>query len=89
MWVGEYLDCKFRKKLVDNLVDECTETVGEVKLAKITLAENENGYKYSSCTMYTALFWIVFTVNVGGIGASFIYFRGYLRRVFTRETTIY
>ena len=43
--VGEYLDyenCKCRKKLVDKLVDECTETVEEVKLAKITLAENEN-----------------------------------------------
>ena len=49
MWVGEYLDCKCRKKLVDNLVDECTETVEEVKLAKITLAENENSYKCSSC----------------------------------------
>ena len=43
--VGEYLDyenCICRKKLVDKLVDECTETVEEVKLAKITLAENEN-----------------------------------------------
>ena len=42
---GEYLDyenCKCRKKVVDKLVDECTETVEEVKLAKITLAENEN-----------------------------------------------
>ena len=42
--VGGYLDyenCKCRKKLVDKLVDECTETVEEVKLAKITLAENE------------------------------------------------
>ena len=45
--VGEYLDyenCKCRKKLVDKLVDECTETVEQVKLAKITLAENENSY---------------------------------------------
>ena len=36
--VGEYLDyenCKCRKKLVDKLVDDCTETVEEVKLAKI------------------------------------------------------
>ena len=41
--VGEYLNyenCKCRKKLVDKLVDECTETVAEVKLAKGTLAEN-------------------------------------------------
>ena len=55
--VGEYLDyenCKYRKKLVD----EYTETVEEVKLAKITLAENENSYKCSSCTVYTVLFWI-------------------------------
>ena len=37
---SEYLDhenCKCRKKLIDKLVDECAETVEEVKLAKITL----------------------------------------------------
>ena len=33
------------------MVDECTETVEEVKLAKITLAENESGNKYCFCTM--------------------------------------
>ena len=27
-----------KKKIVDKLVDECTETVEEVKLAKITVA---------------------------------------------------
>ena len=32
------------KKIVDKLVDECTETVEEVKLTKITLTENENSY---------------------------------------------
>ena len=61
--VSEYLDyehCKCRKKLVHKLVDECTETVEEVKLAKITFAENENSYKCSSCTVYTVLFWIFF-----------------------------
>ena len=46
---------------VDKLVDECTETVEEVPLAKITLAENENSSKCSSCTVYTVLFWIFFT----------------------------
>ena len=72
--VGEYIDykhCKCRKKLVDKLVDACTETIEEVKLAKMTV-----------------LFWIFFTINVGGIGAYFIYFRGYLRNRFTHETTI-
>ena len=65
------------------------ETVEEVKLAKITLAENENSYKCSSCTVYIALFWVFFRINVGRIGAYFIYFQGYLKKVFTRETTIY
>ena len=53
--IGEYLDyerCKSRKKLVD----ECTETVEEEELAKITLAENENIYNCSSCTVYTVSF---------------------------------
>ena len=90
--VGENLDYenrKCRKKLVVKLVDEFTETVEEVKLAKTTLAKNENSYKCSSCTEYTVLFSIFFTINIGGIGAYFIYFCRYLRRVFTRETTIY
>ena len=97
--VGEYLDyenCKCRKKLVDKLVDECTETVEEVKLAKITLAENENSYKCSSCTVYIVLFWIFFTINVGRIGAYFAYFHWYLKKDVTRvefdtrtQTTIY
>ena len=90
--VGEYLDhenFKCRKKLVDKLVHECTETVEEVKLAKITLAENENSYKCSSCSVYIVLFWIFFTINVGGIGTYFVYFHGYLKKMFNRETTMY
>ena len=38
--IGEYLDyenCKCRKILIDKLVDECTETIEEVKPAIITL----------------------------------------------------
>ena len=53
------------KKLADKLVEECTETNNEIKLAKITLSENENKYKCSSCTPYIVLFSIVFTINVG------------------------
>ena len=74
--VSEYLDyenCKCRKKLVDKLVDECTETVEEVKLAKITLAENENSYKCSSCTVYIVLMIVVFTI-CAGISAYFVYY---------------
>ena len=97
--VGEYLDhenCKCRKKIVTPLIEVCTETVEEVKLAKITLAENENSYKCSSCTVYTVLFWIFFTINLGGIGAYFVYFHWYLKKDVTRvefdtrtQTTVY
>ena len=64
------------------------QTVEEVKSAKITLAKNENSYKCISCTVQTVLFWIFFTINVGGIGAQFVYFHGYLKKMFTRETAI-
>ena len=51
-----------------------------MKVAKITLAENENSYKCSSYTMYTVLLWICFTINVGGIGAYFVSFYEYLKK---------
>ena len=59
--------------MVDKLDDECAETVEEVKLAKITLAENENMYKCRSCTLYIVFFSIIFTINVG-IATYFVYF---------------
>ena len=74
--VGEYLDYgnyKCRKKLVDKLIDECAETVEKVEIAKITLAENENMYKCSSCTFNIVLMIVVFTI-CAGIGAYFVYY---------------
>ena len=59
---GEYLDyenCKCRKKLVDKLVEECTENVEEGKLAKIISAEDENKHTGSSCTLHIVLFWLL------------------------------
>ena len=65
-----------RKKLVDKLVEEFIETDDEVKLTKITLAENENKHKNkcSSCILYNVLFFIIFTINVG-IGTYFVYYK--------------
>ena len=79
--VGKYLDhenCKCRKKLVDKLIEECAENIDEVKLAKITLAENGNKHKYSSCTLYIVLFSVIFTIKIG-ISTYFIYFYWYLK----------
>ena len=65
---------KMQIQIVDKLVDECTETVEEVKLAKITLAENESENKYSSCTVYIVLMIIVFTIFIG-ITIYFVYYK--------------
>ena len=55
---------------------ECNETVDEVKLTKITIAENENenSYKHNSCIVYIALFSIFFIINVG-TGTYFVYYK--------------
>ena len=47
----DYENCKSRKKIVDKLVEECTETVEEMKLAKITSAENKSVGICSSCAL--------------------------------------
>ena len=56
------------------MVEECTETNNEVKLAKVTLCENENKQKHSSYTLHIVLFSIVFTINFG-IGTYFVYYK--------------
>ena len=67
--IGEYLDyedCKWRKKLIDKLVDECTETVEEVKLGKITLAKNENSLNVvlvQCIVCYFGYFWQLMLVE--------------------------
>ena len=61
--VGEYLDfenCKCRKRLVDKLVQECSEDIDKVKMARKTSVEDENKHKCSSCTLYIVLFSIIF-----------------------------
>ena len=69
--IGEYLDyknCRGRKKLADKLVEECAESVKEVKI----VSENKN--KCSSCILYTVLFSIFFTITIG-IGVYFVYYK--------------
>ena len=73
--VGEYLDyssCKCRKKLVDRLIEECTENTDETKLVNITFAENENKDKCNSYVVYKVLFFTFFIISIG-IGIYFVY----------------
>ena len=72
-----YENCKCRKKLVDRLVEECTENIDKVKMVEITLAKHENEYEKeckSSCTLYIVLLLIIFTINIG-ISTFFVYYK--------------
>ena len=79
--IGEYLDyknCKCREKLVDKLIEECAENIGEAKIAGMTLFEHGNE-RVCSCTIYVVLIVMIFTTSIG-IGAYFVYSRGYFKK---------
>ena len=72
--VGEYLDyenCKCREKLVDKLVEKCTENIGEVKIAGMAVFEHENEC-VCSYTICVVLVVIALTISIG-TGAYFAY----------------
>ena len=74
---GEYLDyehCKCRTRLVDKLVEECEENIEETSLVKINWIK----CKRNSCILYTVLFSIFFTINIG-IATYFVYYK-YINR---------
>ena len=82
--ISEYLDysnCKCRKKLVDPLVEECTENIDEIKLVNITV-ENENKDRCSFSIVHNVLFWIffIFFIINSGIIIYFVYLK-YVNRI--------
>ena len=79
--IGEYLyysSCKCRKKLIDPLVEECTENIDGKKLVIIT-AENENKDRCSFSVVYNLLFWIFFVFFI--INSGLIIYLIYLKYV--------
>ena len=67
------------KKLVDSLVEECTENINETTLVKKTLDKNENKWNYY--VVYKVLFqtFFIFFIIKFGIGIYFVY-RNYVNR---------
>ena len=77
--IGQYIDyenCKCRKKLVDRLIEECTENTEETKLVE---NENKHENKCSSCTLFIVLFSLSFAINIG-IATYYVYSRWYLKK---------
>ena len=87
--VGEYLgckNCKCKKRLVDKLVEECSENIDENEMIyNSTLNDHEK--ICNSCTVYIVLLAIFFIIIVS-ISSIFICFHWYLKKRYT-ETTIY
>ena len=67
-----------QKRLLDKLVDKCTENIDEVKIAEITLAGHDN-VCVCSHTICVILAVIALAINIG-IGAYFAYSRWYLKK---------
>ena len=81
--LSEYLDyknCKYKKGLVNKLVErssaeDCTENTDEPRLVETNSTECER----NSCTLHIVLFSVIFTVNIGN-GSYFLYFHWYLKK---------
>ena len=68
------------QKKISWLIDECTETIEEVKLAKINLAKHENPNKYSSFRVYIVFMIVVLTIFTGSI-IYFVYYNWSLIKI--------
>ena len=80
--IGEYLDyssCKYKKKLIDPLLEECTENIDMIKLVNTTI---ENKDRCRSYVVYKVLFWLFFTFFIisNGIIIYFVYLE-YVNRI--------
>ena len=56
----DYENCKFRKRLVDNLIEECNEKIGEISLIKI----NSTKCKSNSCILYILCYFQYFLQSI-------------------------
>ena len=75
--IGQYLDyenCKRRKKLINNLFEECSENIDGNEMIY-----DDYGNVCNSCTIYIISFVIVFLIIIT-ISGAFIYFYWYLKK---------
>ena len=72
-WIFRLFKFKCKKKLVDPLIEECTEDIDVVKIDNEN--ENENKDKCNSYVIYKVLFWIslIFFIISIVIGIYFVY----------------
>ena len=84
--IGQYLDykiCKYRKKLVDELIEKLMKR----NYIKIKFKSKWLWKICSSCIVYITLFVIFFTKSIS-ISSVFIYFHWYLKRKYIEKQSI-
>ena len=78
--VGQYLDyesCKCRKKLIDKLVEGCSENIhGNELIYNKTLNDYKNVCNF--CTIFVIL--LIFFIISTGLSCAFVYFHWYLKK---------
>ena len=81
--IREYLDyknCKCRKKVVDSLVEKCSENIDENEMVYNKIFNVSVGdYKFGSCTLHIVLVVVILVIGVI-IGSVFVYCHWYLKK---------
>ena len=80
----DYKNRKCRNKLVDILVEECSENDSENEMIYIT---NDYGNMCNSCAAYMLLFVVAFLIIIGN-NSAFDYFNWYLKKSNTNTEAI-
>ena len=62
-WHIDYKNCKCRTRLIDKLVEECSENIDGNKMTNIALDKYKNLCR--SYTIYIILFSALLTINIG------------------------
>ena len=88
--IGEYLDyknCKCRKKIIDKLIEECSENIDENKMLHNEtlniISSSDNNKTSNSCIVYIVLFSAFLIINISM--ASYVYFFLYLKDKLTNS----
>ena len=87
---GEYLDYKnykCRKKIVDKLLEECSENIDGNEITVNAVPLNDYGKVCNSCTIYI-VFLAIFLIMSISISSAFVYFHWYLKKKILRQQFI-
>ena len=69
-----FIDCAYKNEQQNYATKTDIKKKEEKKVTEITLYENKNKHKRSSCTVYIVLFSIILAINIA-IGTYFVYYK--------------